>query len=183
MREREIDAAAILVARWPSLPISCHALSRRGARAVAPDPVTMSTMPVSEAVYGAPPLELVEVPPHAVQVSPLSPGADDPEAKLVVAGDVNDFEFSQTTDILAGNGKTAMTDLPRTLPANERYSYVYEGNSQILDHILLSPKLAQPWLGLGKPPFNYDIVHTNSEFPDQDSDHDPQIVRMTVTPF
>lgn len=35
----------------------------------------MSTMPVSEAVYGAPPLELVEVPPHAVQVSPLSPGA------------------------------------------------------------------------------------------------------------
>jgi 16S rRNA (guanine1207-N2)-methyltransferase len=35
----------------------------------------MSTMPVSEAVYGAPPLELVAVPAHAVQVSPLSPGA------------------------------------------------------------------------------------------------------------
>jgi 16S rRNA (guanine1207-N2)-methyltransferase len=32
-------------------------------------------MPVSEAVYGAPPLELLEVPPHAVQVSPLIPGA------------------------------------------------------------------------------------------------------------
>lgn len=109
--------------------------------------------------------------------------AADPNARIVTLGDLNDFEFSQTTDILAGSGKTAMTDLPRTLPANERYSYVYEGNSQILDHILLSPKLAQPWLGLGKPPFNYDIVHTNSEFPDQDSDHDPQIVRMTVTPF
>ena len=125
---------------------------------------------------------------HAVQIAA---GADpeqqllaaDPNARIVTLGDLNDFEFSQTTDILAGNGKTAMTDLPRTLPANERYSYVYEGNSQILDHILLSPKLAQPWLGLGKPPFNYDIVHTNSEFPDQDSDHDPQIVRMTVTPF
>ena len=109
--------------------------------------------------------------------------AADPNARIVTLGDLNDFEFSQTTDILAGSGKTAMTDLPRTLPVNERYSYVYEGNSQILDHILLSPKLAQPWLGLGKPPFNYDIVHTNSEFPDQDSDHDPQIVRMTVTPF
>lgn len=35
----------------------------------------MSTMPVSEAVYGAPPLELVEVPDTAVQVSPLVPGA------------------------------------------------------------------------------------------------------------
>ncbi|WP_156653176.1 class I SAM-dependent methyltransferase [Methylobacterium sp. Leaf111] len=35
----------------------------------------MSTMPVSEAVYGAPPLELVKVPLHAVQLSPLSPGA------------------------------------------------------------------------------------------------------------
>ncbi|KQP77069.1 methyltransferase [Methylobacterium sp. Leaf111] len=32
-------------------------------------------MPVSEAVYGAPPLELVKVPLHAVQLSPLSPGA------------------------------------------------------------------------------------------------------------
>ncbi|MDN5718130.1 MAG: lamin tail domain-containing protein, partial [Janibacter sp.] len=72
--------------------------------------------------------------------------AADPEAKFVVAGDVNDFEFSQTADILAdvveGSGSTAMTDLPRTLPQSERWTYVYEGNSQVLDHIFVSPSLA-----------------------------------------
>ncbi len=26
----------------------------------------------------------------------------------------------------------------------------------------------------------YDIVHTNSEFHDQDSDHDPQVVRLRI---
>ena len=35
----------------------------------------MSSIPVSEAVYGAPPHELVAVPDHAVQISPLVPGA------------------------------------------------------------------------------------------------------------
>ena len=28
--------------------------------------------------------------------------------------------------------------------------------------------------------FDYDIVHTNSEFFDQDSDHDPQVVRLNI---
>lgn len=73
-----------------------------------------------------------------------------------------------------------MTDLPRTLPTHERWTYVYEGNSQVLDHILVSPSLATldgkvngPWRpgqsaskGKGKrPAFTYDIVHTNSPSP------------------
>ena len=123
--------------------------------------------------------------------------AADPEAKFVVAGDVNDFEFSQTADILAdvveGSGSTAMTDLPRTLPQSDRWTYVYEGNSQGLDHIFVSPSLATldgtvggPWRGAqGKgqgqrPAFSYDIVRTNSPFADQDSDHDPQVVRLDL---
>lgn len=126
--------------------------------------------------------------------------AADPEAKLVVAGDVNDFEFSQTTDVLTdileGSGTQALTDLPRTLPESERWTYVYDGNSQVLDHILLSPSLATlegkvngPWRpghpgkahGKGKrPAFTYDIVHTNSPFADQDSDHDPQVVHLDL---
>ena len=108
------------------------------------------------------------------------------DAKLVVAGDVNDFEFSRTADILVGRGRTALTDLPRTLPKSERWTYVYEGNSQVLDHILLSPSLAG---SRGRPghdasrrhaPFTYDIVHTNSPFADQDSDHDPQVVHLRM---
>jgi uncharacterized protein len=92
-------------------------------------------------------------------------------AKVVVLGDLNDFDFSQTADILVGTGTTALIDLPRTLPQNQRYSYVFEGNSQVLDQILVS----KSWKDV-----QYDIVHTNSEFHDQDSDHDPQVVRLRI---
>jgi len=93
----------------------------------------------------------------------------DPLATVVALGDLNDFEFSQTADILTAGG--FMTDLPRTLPADQRYSYVFEGNSQVLDHILIS----KPVQLLG---YDYDVVHLNSEFADQTSDHDPQVVRL-----
>ena len=86
---------------------------------------------------------------------------------MVVLGDLNDFDFSATANILVGGG--TLTDLPRTLPLAERYTYVFEGNSQVLDHILLTRALTR---------FDYDVVHVNSEFADQVSDHDPQVVRL-----
>lgn len=98
----------------------------------------------------------------------------DPGANVIVLGDVNDFDFSETADILVGTGRTGLIDLPRTLKAAERYSYVFEGNSQVLDHILMSRNLL--------PASSYDIVHMNSEFPDQISDHDPQVVRVIPLP-
>ena len=97
-----------------------------------------------------------------------------PLAELIVLGDINDFEFSETVDILVGDGD--LVDLPRTLPQRERYTYVFEGNSQVLDHILLSPALALRIGPLSR--FDYDIVHVNAEYADQDSDHDPQVVRI-----
>ena len=97
--------------------------------------------------------------------------AVDANASVIVLGDLNDFEFSRTADILtADNG---LVDLPRTLTAAERYTYDYEGNSQVLDHILLSPSLAATT-------FSYDVVHVNSEFAAQLSDHDPQVVRIPL---
>ncbi|MGW7449664.1 lamin tail domain-containing protein [Kitasatospora sp. NPDC054795] len=97
--------------------------------------------------------------------------AVDPKASVIVLGDLNDFEFSQTADILTAGG--SLTDLPRTLPLPERYTYVYEGNSQVLDHILISGALAAT-------AYSYDIVHINSEFSTQLSDHDPQVVRIPL---
>ena len=70
-------------------------------------------------------------------------------------------------------GLTAMIE---TLPPNERYSYVFEGNSQVLDHIMVSGNL----LNHAAAAAGYDIVHVNSEFIDQASDHDPQLVRLTM---
>jgi predicted extracellular nuclease len=101
--------------------------------------------------------------------------AADPQANIVVLGDINDFEFSATADLLTAGG--GMVDLPRLLPRAERYSYVYEGNSQVLDHILVSHRLAR------KVRHEYDIVHVNSDYHDQISDHDPQVVRLVVGPL
>ncbi|TCC66457.1 nuclease [Kribbella pittospori] len=100
--------------------------------------------------------------------------AKDKGANVIVLGDLNDFDWSETADILVGSGKTSLIDMPRTLPLPERYSYVFEGNSQILDQILVSRNL--------QPASTYDVVHMNAEFPDQISDHDPQVVRVIPLP-
>ncbi|QWF79987.1 hypothetical protein HUW46_03401 [Amycolatopsis sp. CA-230715] len=93
--------------------------------------------------------------------------AADRGANVVVAGDLNDYPFSKTVQTLtAGGGLKALID---TLPPQERYSYVFEGNSQVLDHILSSP---------APRGIDYDVVHINAEFADQASDHDPQLVRF-----
>src|ERR687888_582798 len=96
--------------------------------------------------------------------------ADDPSANVVVDGDLNDFEWSDTVSILKSG---VLHDLMDTLPENERYSYVFEGNSQTLDHILTSDAL------FGRP-FAFDPVHVNAEFADQASDHDPSAVKITL---
>ena len=62
----------------------------------------------------------------------------------------------------------ALNDLPATLPLTERYTYVYEGN-------IAGPR-PHPDLVAWPPAYGYDVVHINSEFADQISDHDPQVV-------
>ena len=96
--------------------------------------------------------------------------AADPRAAVAVLGDLNDFQFSETLEILEDAG---LANLMKTLPENEQYSYVFDGNSQVLDQILVSKELLTP-----KP--EYDSVHVNAEFADQASDHDPQIARLVV---
>jgi predicted extracellular nuclease len=91
-------------------------------------------------------------------------------ANVVVLGDINDFEFSGTTKILEGDGE--LWSAIKSLPRSERYSYVYQGNSQVLDQILISPGIKRGC------DFEYDSVHINAEFNDQISDHDPQVLRF-----
>ncbi|MFE5794562.1 endonuclease/exonuclease/phosphatase family protein [Streptomyces sp. NPDC056503] len=93
--------------------------------------------------------------------------AVDKQADVLVVGDINDFEFSGTTEALTDGD--ALYPAVKSLPRSERYSYVYQGNSQVLDQILTSP---------GVHHFAYDSVHINAEFADQDSDHDPQVLRF-----
>lgn len=96
--------------------------------------------------------------------------AADANGNIVVLGDLNDFEFSTALTTLNGG---VLNDLIETLPPEERYTYVFDGNSQAIDHILFSSSL------IAKP-FVFDVVHVNAEFAVQASDHDPQVVKIRL---
>ena len=84
--------------------------------------------------------------------------ATDADARVVVAGDLNDFEFEEPLAVIRGEatvtnytggqqpvaatytpgGTEVLHDLGETLPADEQYDYVFEGNAQTLDHLLVS---------------------------------------------
>ncbi|MFB2837786.1 choice-of-anchor I family protein [Floridanema evergladense] len=93
-----------------------------------------------------------------------------PNANIVVAGDLNDFQFSEPLTILKDGDLNILIE---TLPENERYTYNFQGNAQVLDHILVSNNLFNKLNG-------FDVVHINSEFADQISDHDPVIAQFNL---
>jgi predicted extracellular nuclease len=102
--------------------------------------------------------------------------AVDKKADVVVLGDLNDYQFSPALNVLKtgtsdGSGPANLVDLITTLPVDQQYTYVYNGVSQVLDHILLRP---------GLDDFTYQVVHVNAEYHDQVSDHDPQVVDIRV---
>jgi uncharacterized protein len=101
--------------------------------------------------------------------------AIDKSADVVVVGDLNDYQFSPSLSVLKsgtadGTGTQTLTDLITTLPVNQQYTYDFDGISEVLDHILLSNSIKT---------FNYQVVHVNSEYENQVSDHDPQVVDVT----
>jgi hypothetical protein len=101
--------------------------------------------------------------------------AADKKAQVVVVGDLNDYQFSPAlaslrTGTADGTGPAILTDLITTLPVDQQYTYVFNGVSQVLDHILVSPAVSG---------ISYQVVHVNSEYHSQVSDHDPQVVDIT----
>ena len=97
--------------------------------------------------------------------------AADANANVVLAGDFNDYQFSGPIKTLTDDG-AMLTDLITTLPENQRYTYVFNGVSQVLDHIFVTKPVTD---------VQYEVVHNNSEFAGQASDHDPQVVRIRPT--
>ena len=87
-------------------------------------------------------------------------------------GDFNDFQFSETLKIHEGDHMTNMINKVETA---DRYTYLFQGNSQVLDHILVSNHLADKT--------KIDILHINADFTDmagRASDHDPVLVQIDV---
>ncbi|WP_035726294.1 choice-of-anchor I family protein [Bradyrhizobium murdochi] len=110
--------------------------------------------------------------------------------RIVVLGDLNDFQFFPVVDLITGQltrttaspdgtpsiftpGTAVLSELISKLPVNERYSYNFDGNAQALDHILVSNNMFDS--------AQFDIVHINSEFIDQISDHDPSVSSLVMS--
>ena len=98
--------------------------------------------------------------------------AKDPNANVVLLGDFNDFEFSNPLKTLKGN---ELTNMIEEVPVQERYTYSYQGNAQVLDHILVSNNMTDRT--------EVDILHINSGFMEEHgraSDHDPVLIQTSL---
>ncbi|MFM8305605.1 MAG: endonuclease/exonuclease/phosphatase family protein, partial [Microcystis aeruginosa] len=95
--------------------------------------------------------------------------ADDPNANVVVLGDFNGFDFEEFQQILSGG---VLTNLSQTLDVRDRATFNFQGNSQALDHILITNNLASK--------AEYDIVRVNVDFLDQPADHEPILATLNL---
>lgn len=101
-----------------------------------------------------------------------------PKSNVVLLGDFNDFQFSDAIRTITGTGKEqVLTNLIDTLPLEERYTYSFGGNSQVLDHIMVSNNLAKN--------AKVDVLNINSIISDKDkkrrhSDHDAVVASIQL---
>ena len=94
-----------------------------------------------------------------------------PDVMVVVLGDLNEYEFRSPLDAFADAG---LVDLIERTPIEERYTYNYQGNSQVLDHILVRADRIDD--------AELDVVHVTVDEPEsaQASDHEPLILRLDL---
>lgn len=124
----------------------------------------------------------------------------DPSERIMLIGDFNAFQFSDgIVDVIGAiKGTPAMVgevinpspDLVETdlinlvdqIKASERYSYIYQGNAQVLDHVIVSANL-RPFVSL------FGFARANADFPEvyrmdetrpeRFSDHDSSLVYLS----
>ncbi|MFH1632560.1 MAG: endonuclease/exonuclease/phosphatase family protein, partial [Chloroflexota bacterium] len=101
--------------------------------------------------------------------------AANPEAYAAVIGDLNSFYDSLPIDTLREAGLKHVFDL---LPGDERYSYIYQGASHTLDHILVTPALFEliQRVEVLRVNADYALPIAGDESPMHKSDHDPVVV-------
>ncbi len=110
---------------------------------------------------------------------------NNPGMPLIAVGDYNAYEFSDgyTNPIATLKGLAVSTEnvvvsdspdlidpdlvnLTDTLPQDERYTYIFEGTPQALDHILVNPAANAIVTG-------YDVMRGNVDFPNAPEFSDP----------
>ncbi len=101
---------------------------------------------------------------------------------VMVLGDLNDFEDSPPLEALYASG--TLTNTWFSVAPENRYSYIFQGTSQILDHILVTTDLLEAMTAVSP-------IHTSADFPFNPfsgdasvvwrvSDHDQKAATFTV---
>ncbi|ETI23805.1 hypothetical protein G647_05611 [Cladophialophora carrionii CBS 160.54] len=104
--------------------------------------------------------------------------AEDPAAAVVAAGDFNEFAFVAPLETFVAVSGLVNLDDAAGVAAKERYTYLFEMNSQELDHMFVSPKIAgSPG---GRPDLKHVHVNTWVASAEQLSDHDPSVARLDI---
>ncbi|MGD9588951.1 MAG: hypothetical protein AB7Q37_02200 [Pyrinomonadaceae bacterium] len=125
----------------------------------------------------------------------------DPNERIILMGDLNFFQFNDGIADIVGTitGKPAaaaevmmaspdlverdMINLVDVIAAPQRYSYIFDGNAQVLDHILISETLRRHTTGFGYARINADypeILRNDASRMERFSDHDPAIAYFTM---
>jgi uncharacterized protein len=91
---------------------------------------------------------------------------------IFIAGDMNDMPWSDTISSLAQESFVNTADLNTP---TENYSYIFEGNAQQLDYILINKNLASELV-------QARFIHINSTLDQEDniSDHDPLMIEYRL---
>lgn len=124
-----------------------------------------------------------------------------PKERIVLLGDFNAFQFNDgimdQIGTIAGKPATKdevilpsddlvdpdMINLVGAIAAAQRYSYIFDGNAQVLDHMLISETLRKHTTGFGFVRLNADFPETfrnDGNRPERFSDHDPAVAFFTM---
>ena len=125
-----------------------------------------------------------------------------PDERLVLVGDFNAFQFSDglvdvigtvkgtpapTSEVVLASPDLVdpdLVDLVDALPPAERYSFVFDGNAQVLDHIIVSPGALASVSGIAFARGDADSPETARNAADAArlSDHDPLVAYFRAAP-
>jgi endonuclease/exonuclease/phosphatase family metal-dependent hydrolase len=99
---------------------------------------------------------------------------------VLVAGDLNDFEFSTPLATLTQGG--VLTNLWHDAPAGDAYSYKFNGHLQTLDHIAVTAGLKSRLKDMRYIHFDNDVYERTPTDGTGISDHDPPLATFQVQP-
>ncbi|HSK73239.1 MAG TPA: hypothetical protein VK892_16185 [Pyrinomonadaceae bacterium] len=123
-----------------------------------------------------------------------------PNERIILLGDFNAYQFNDGIVDQIGTiiGKPAgkeevmnpsedfvnpdMINLVNVIKADQRYSYVFDGNAQVLDHIIISDALKKHIQGFGYARLNADFPETyrnDNNRVERFSDHDAAVAYFT----